>query len=325
VRFPTNWRSQLLRILGTILALVLLVYLLSQQGWTQIKAAFQQIPASSLLLALLLTVISRLAIGFRWHSLLRSGGLPVSLGQAMRLTFAGLFANNFLPATIGGDIVRLAGAIQLKMDGAIAAASLIADRLVGMAGMAMTAPIGLAVVLKTGLPNGTGASPAFFLASFSAPPFTGATASRWRQRAWQKAIELLKRLFAALGRWWRQPGALLIALAYSWANMLGQFGILYVLFRSMDQPVSFWSVAGLYSLVYFVTLLPISINGYGLQELSMTLIFSHYAGVSLASGITAALIFRTLMILVSLPGALFVPGILAGQKKTASPNSQPGD
>jgi uncharacterized membrane protein YbhN (UPF0104 family) len=194
-----------------------------------------------------------------------------------------------------------------------------------MAGMAMTAPLGLAVVLTTGLPNGTGASPAFFLTSFSAPPFTGATASRWRQRAWQKAIELLKRLFAALGRWWRQPGALLIALAYSWVNMLGQFGILYVLFRSMDQPVSFWSVAGLYSLVYFVTLLPISINGYGLQELSMTLIFSHYAGVSLASGITAALIFRTLMILVSLPGALFVPGILAGQKKTASPNSQPGD
>jgi glycosyltransferase 2 family protein len=324
VKLSANKRSQLLRIIGTVLALALLAYLLSQQGWNEIKTAFHQIPLSSLLLALLLTVISRLAIGFRWYSLMRSGGLSISLGQSMRLTFAGLFANNFLPATIGGDIVRLAGAIQLKLDGAISTASLIVDRLVGMAGMAMTAPIGLYIVLNTGIPAHTTVSQAVLLAGLSAhaPKPSG---SRWYQTTWQKAVELLRRLLAALRRWLKQPGALLVALAYSWINMLGQFGVLYVLFRGMDQAVSFWSVAGLYSLVYFVTLLPISINGYGLQELSMTLIFSHYAGVSMASGITAALVFRTLMILVSLPGAFFVPAILAGQKKTPVSNSQPGE
>jgi len=324
VKFPANQRSQLLRALGTLLALALLVYLLSQQGWAEIRTVFRQIPFSSLLLALLLTIISRLAIGFRWHSLLRSGGLPISLGQAMRLTFAGLFANNFLPATIGGDIVRLAGAVQLKLDGAISAASLIADRLVGMAGMAMTALIGLTMVLKTGIPDGTAVSSSILLVKFSSST-AAVPRSRWIQTAWKKLRDLLKRLLAALGRWLKQPGALLIALAYSWINMLCQFGILSVLFHGMDQPVSFWSVAGLYSLVYFVTLIPISINGYGLQELSMTLIFSHYAGVSMASGITAALVFRTLMILVSLPGAFFVPAILAGQKKTTISDSQPGD
>jgi glycosyltransferase 2 family protein len=307
-----------------MLALILLVYLLSQQGWVEIKAAFRQIPLSSLLLALLLTIVSRLAIGLRWHRLLRSGGLPISLGQAMRLTFAGLFANNFLPATIGGDIVRLAGAIQLKLDGAISAASLIADRLVGMAGMAMTALIGLSIVLKTGIPDKAVLSSVFLLAQLSSATARGQQ-PRWYQTTWRKTLDLLKRLFFALGRWLKQPGALLAALGYSWVNMLCQFGVLSVLFHGMGQQVSFWSVAGLYSLVYFVTLLPISINGYGLQELSMTLIFSHYAGVSMASGITAALVFRTLMILVSLPGAFFVPAILAGQKKTPISNSQPGD
>ncbi len=324
MKFSANRRSQFLRLLGTLLALALLVFLLSQQGWAEIKTAFRQIPVPSLLLALLLTIVSRLAIGFRWHSLLRSGGLQISLGQAMRLTFAGLFANNFLPATIGGDIVRLAGAIQLKLDGAISAASLIADRLVGMAGMAMTAPIGISIVLKNGISEGAAASSSILLARFSSAPINS-PASRWYHTAWRKTLDLLQRLFTALGRWLKQPGALLVALAYSWINMLCQFGILSVLFHGMGQPVPFWSVAGLYSLVYFVTLLPISINGYGLQELSMTLIFSHYAGVSLANGITTALVFRTLMILVSLPGAFFVPAILAGQKKTAISNSQSGD
>lgn len=324
MKFSANKRSQLLRLLGTLLALALLAYLLSQQGWTEIQAAFRQIPLSGFLLALLMTIISRLAIGFRWHSLLVSGGLQVSLGQAMRLTFAGLFANNFLPATIGGDIIRLAGAIQLRLDGAVSAASLIADRLVGMAGMTMTAPVGLSIVLKAGITNNSAVLPSIMLAHLSST-LDGEPRPRWYQSAWRKALELLRRMLAALGRWLKQPRALLIALGWSWINMLCQFGILYVLFRGMDQAVTFWTVAGLYSLVYFVTLIPISINGYGLQELSMTLVFSHYAGVSLASGLAAALVFRTLMVLASLPGAFFVPGILAGQKKTASPNSQPGD
>ena len=43
----------------------------------------------------------------------------------------------------------------------------------------------------------------------------------------------------------------------------------------------------------------------------MTLVFSRLGGPSLASSLTAALLFRTIMMLASLPGALFVPGLLS--------------
>jgi glycosyltransferase 2 family protein len=327
-------RSLILRTLGTVLAFALLVYLLSQQGWAEIKAAFQQIPPVYLLLALILMVVSRLAVCLRWHVLLRSGGLPISLSQTTQLTFAGLFANNFLPATIGGDIIRLAGAVQLKFDGAIAAASLIADRLVGMAGMAMAAPIGLARVIKqlSLLPMNTIQTALFLLPVL----FLGVDASSqnepgqshspgWLHKTWRKSLDIMQRLLSALGRWLKQPRALLESLVYSWVNMLCLFGFLSLVFRGMGQSAPFWLIAGLYSLVYFVTLIPISINGYGLQELSMTLIFSHYAGITVASGITAALLFRTMMMLVSLPGAFFVPKILAGEKKAPVPESGAGE
>jgi hypothetical protein len=44
----------------------------------------------------------------------------------------------------------------------------------------------------------------------------------------------------------------------------------------------FWLIAGLYSLSYLVTLIPISINGFGLQELSVTYLFLHVGSLSAA-------------------------------------------
>ena len=86
-------------------------------------------------------------------------------------------------------------------------------------------------------------------------------------------------------------------------------------FTAMGEDLSFGLIAGLWSFVYFVTLLPISINGYGVQEISIAFIFSEVGGASLESGLTVSVIYRTLMMIASLPGVLFVPGIIAGNKK----------
>jgi hypothetical protein len=126
-----------------LLAVALLVYLLSKQGWDEIAGAFRQIAVWRILLAFALTFISRMAVSARWYVLLRSGKADISFGQSTRITFAGLFASNFLWTTIGGDVVRLAGAIRFKFDPAVSAASLVVDRLVGMAGMAMALPFAL--------------------------------------------------------------------------------------------------------------------------------------------------------------------------------------
>ena len=74
--------------------------------------------------------------------------------------------------------------------------------------------------------------------------------------------------------------------------------------------MSFWEVIGLSSLAYFITLVPLSINGYGLQEFSVTFLFSNIGGISVATAASTAVIHRLMMILVSLPGAFTLPGIL---------------
>lgn len=91
--------------------------------------------------------------------------------------------------------------------------------------------------------------------------------------------------------------------------MLCLFSIIYLLLDDMGEHLNMGVVGELWSFVYFVTLLPISINGYGVQEISMAFIYSEVGGILLQTGLTVSILFRTLMLLGSLPGAVFVPGI----------------
>ena len=79
----------------------------------------------------------------------------------------------------------------------------------------------------------------------------------------------------------------------------------------------------MYTLTYFVTLVPISINGLGVQELSMTFLLVQLGGLTSSESATIALLTRLLIILTSLPGAFFLPSILAAmnEKKVDVPET----
>ena len=313
-------KGSLLRTIGTVLALLLLVYWLSQQGWDQILEAIRRIPIEIFILTFGIMMISRVAVTVRWYVLLRSAQGGITVGQALRLTFAGLFASNFLPTTIGGDVVRLAGGMNLKLDTATCAASLITDRVVGMIGMATMLPVGLYHLWNSATLSVTHLKPA----SFTIVALTGFNA--WTRRVWARISGFIQRVVQALLIWIRNPRAILGALMFTWVHMLCLFFSLWLLLRSIGEEMSFWSIGGLWSIVYFVTLLPFSINGLGIQEVTLTFFFSNIGGISLDSGLTLALLIRTLMMLASLPGIAFLPMIMtavregkeAGNSSTAS-------
>lgn len=290
-----------LQLAGTLLAIVLLVILVRENGWDEIIATFKNIKTSDLLWVALLFLISRTSMAMRWHVLLRSGGIDMHVKDSISLTYTGLFASNFLPSTIGGDVVKLAGAMQMGYDRAVSLASIAADRLVGMTGMVMILPIGIAHSWSL---LGTIAS-----ASFSAVV--------WLKRP----INFLKRTFSVFRLWLKKPEALLGSLFFTWLHMLCLFGSIYIFADDLGNHTSFWLIAGLWSVTYFITLIPISINGYGLQELSFTFLMSNAAGLTPAVSLSVAVLIRAFFILSSLPGAVFLPSIIAAmtkQKKTSA-------
>ena len=60
-----------------------------------------------LLAATVIFLLSNVAGWFQWHALLRASGVGHDEERTFRFYFIGLFFNNFLPANIGGDAVKV--------------------------------------------------------------------------------------------------------------------------------------------------------------------------------------------------------------------------
>ncbi len=315
----TNQKVFWLRLAGSLLTIALLAWLLKKQGVDTLLQNLKMISAWQLAAALILTLISRLAVSMRWYVLLRATREPVTLPQSLRLTFAGLFASNYLPTTIGGDVVRLAGAVQLGLDGARSAATLVVDRLVGMAGMVVALPWGLIPFLNSGLKLMSWIFPTAGV-QWAAVAWFDPSAHPRLAKMRENALRLLRRFWDALLAGFREPRAMAIAFGFTLVHMVCTFTSVWIMLQGMGQSVPWLLVAGIWSLVYFVTLVPISINGYGLQEVIISLLYSHLGGASAEASLAVAILVRTLTMLASLPGALFVPGIIAASRE-ASPQS----
>ena len=292
-------RKSVLRWGGTILSVALLAVLFYQFR-EDVLGALQHVTLANLLLAFGCIFLSRLMTVARWHVLLRSGGIDIPLSQTVSLTFTGLFASNFLPTTIGGDVVRLAGAMQMGYDRAVCLASIAADRLINMAGMSFAAPIGIYQLVQ--------------LSPLQAFALAGLPKKSW---------DFVRRTLTSLTVWIKQPIALLKALGFAWANLLLVVAAYYFLIQGMGAFLPYWKLIGLVSLAYFITLVPISINGYGLHELSITFLFSQIGGVSIGVCAVVVVLQRLLMMLASLPGAITLPGVLAKMDGGEQPAGKP--
>ena len=297
----------LIRTMGSLVSLGLLIYLISRQGWDEIQQSAAKIPISTILMVIGLMIVSRLAISLRWYSLLRAVDPKFPFFESLRLTLAGLFAANFLPTTVGGDVVRVAGVLRRTVNRMDAATSIAADRLIGLAGMAMIVPLGLLESwewIQLRVESGLGFAREISIIQFG-------ILGIFQSELLQQFILRFKRGAQSLAAWIHRPRALLTALGFTWVHQVCLFSNVWLFLKGMDDPLDWWIIAGLWSLSYFITLMPFSIGGLGIREISITFIFQEIGGISVESALTLAVLLRAVDILASIPGTFFLPTILS--------------
>lgn len=97
--------------------------------------------------------------GMKWGVLLAAAGVHVRIGRLMTYQWLAEFFNNFLPAQVGGDVMRgiaVAGDTQRR---AIAAASVLIDRFIGLLVFMLAAALGAWGMVLWGRPDGVPFTP----------------------------------------------------------------------------------------------------------------------------------------------------------------------
>ena len=248
--------------------------------------------------------------GLRLHALVPDR--KITAGEAIRATFAGNFFANFLPSTIGGDVVR---GIMLKAAGVglgELAGVLVLDRMINTLFIAAVASLVVTPLARLLFPNldwqqlfigavlACGAVACVILA---ASRFSSVRSSLYEIVAPGLVLA-------------RRPVSLGIVIVMTAASIAAGIAGQWLLGLAMDVPVGSIEFAGIACAITLVGIIPISFNGIGLQEAGYVTVLTAL-GIAQPRAIAFALAVR-LMILVAglLGGLVFLAEPLAIKART---------
>ena len=244
-------------------------------------------------------------LAIRWRTIAAACKVDMTFVQALQLTFIGVFFNQVLPSTVGGDGARiwLLGR-QADVGWARATYSVLIDRVVGVFALALIVtaclpwtfelirdPIARLALLAIGL----GA-----IASAVAFVLIGTQFKQLLDRhTLTRHLAAASRAAAALCL---SPRSFVFIIGCSITLHLLAIAAAWCCVKAVAAPVSFAQVLFLMPPVLLVSTVPISIAGWGVRETGMLAAFA-LAGLSQSDGITLSILFGT---------ASFVVGVIGG-------------
>ncbi len=116
-------------LLKLLLSGLLICYLFSKiESGNVIKHALA-LPISSIIGAFALIFLQGVLAGIRWSLVVLALGLKLKMAKAISITFVSLFFNQFLPASVGGDLVRMWQSNKAGLPASTAITSVMLERI----------------------------------------------------------------------------------------------------------------------------------------------------------------------------------------------------
>ena len=256
-------------------------------------------------LAIVVTFLQIFVGVLRWRIVSAECGAPLATRQAMRFNLIGTFFNQTLPSSIGGDAVRLWLVARGGAGWRAATYSIFVDRAIGL--------IALAIIIVASLPwsynligdpYGRSALLLVDLAALAGGVgflLIGVLPWPWLKRWWGTHHVHACAVIANRVIFSRQSGPTIAVLSLL-VHVLAVV-IAWCVVQSIAAPVTFGQIFQLIPPVMLITMLPISIAGWGVREATMGLAFG-YAGLMTNEGINISLLFGAVSFIVGAFGGL---------------------
>ena len=291
----------------------LLALLFSRVDVAKLWASARQASLSWIAVALGLYALNVVAGVWRWWLLLEAQDVPVPFGTLFGSMSVALFANNFLPSNIGGDVVRIADTAKVTRSKTLAATVVLADRTMGMMGLILVAATG-----ATALEMANGAAklpiwPGWLWAAFGAgllggvplllfPPLLGRLLQPLTRIHPEWVGGRLSSITTTLVRFRAHLGS--VALCFVGAVFVQMLNVAFHLgvAHALGIHISFFDLAVVVPMAGVVQMLPVSVNGFGVREAMFSFYFTRI-GLPIESAILLSLTATALVMLYSLTGA----------------------
>ena len=264
--------------------------------------------AAYLTLGLMATFGGLVLSAWRWQRVLSVLEVPARLGSLVSHYLAGQFVGNFLPSTIGGDVLRVSRlSSTAAAPGTASFASVVLERLTGWIVLPVLALVGLALqpsLLHLGLASrlalllsvGTLLLLAAVLIVAGSRRLAGRFAAN---EGWTRFIGAVHLGVDSLRR---RPGAAAGVLAVATVYQLSTVVAVYLSTRALGLHLPMAALLAFTPVVAMAQVLPLSLNGLGVREGAFVL-FLGPLGVGAGQAIAVGLVVYALTLTVSLLGA----------------------
>jgi uncharacterized membrane protein YbhN (UPF0104 family) len=242
----------------------------------------------------------------RWSQVLQALELPADLPALLSHTLAGMFVSNFLPSTVGGDVLRVTRLSAGNGQRHTSVASVVVERLTGffvLPFISLVALLGNPSLLHLGQASrlaltvsvGTLVALAAILLLVSSPRL----GQRLGGRSW---LAFVTSVHLGLARLRHDPSAALGVLVSALAYQLTMVAGAWMAGHALGIHVGWSAMMAFIPIVAVAQVLPISVSGLGLREGALVLLLVPL-GVASGQAVALGLLLYGMNLVVSLLGA----------------------
>lgn len=295
-------RSRIVTVLRIAVSVALIAWILRDAPLREVLDTFRSADLRFVLLALALNPLGYWSSVSRWRLLIRSQGGDAPFGFLVRSFLVGVFFNNLLPSTIGGDAVRAYDTARSGVGRAAAVAIVVVDRFIGLLALMLFASVGLLLSghLTDQVPDLFGwvaggavamglVAALLFLPSRKAPELLARLGPRFKK--------ISDAIFAFQGK------GTVLAKAFGYSLVLQTLVVLngWLLSKALHVPIPLPYFFLIVPLAVFVMMIPISINAIGVRENVWAFFFAAF-GVASAKAVAVAWLDYGLVLIQALVG-----------------------
>lgn len=302
-------RRRLFFALKLCISIGLLGWLIVQFDFAPVMAEMRAMKSGWLILAFAVLMLHGFVSAWRWWAIMRLQGSAPGYGPTLKLFFIGMFFNQTLSTTLGGDAARVWLLRATGISTGKAATGVVLERAAGMLSMMALIPAAILFSPLTG--------PETWLAMIAAGFFLVAVirfgpALQYAESQWIRG----------LGTFLREARRVLLSragipiLMLSLSIHLGSGFTVWLVAMAADASPGLLVCLTLSPLALLLATMPISFGGWGIREAVLVGLFAPY-GIATGSALGISITLGLLVMLAGLPGGVL--WLIGGRTPRAAP------